>query len=249
MFRLFWATGILITLAGTLTAQGYAFGIKGGPTVGFQRWDNTFDRDPLYRYHGIVFIESANEENAFGLFAQAGYHVKGSAIRTFATTVQTPTGLRQVPRREIPFEFRNISVTLGGKQKFPIGYGSTKGYYLFGIRGDYTISTQLRPDGVEEDDPYSFIYPFDDFVNDFNYGVTLGGGLEFDFTELIAGFIELTVNPDFSRQYNQPQINNIVNPNPSGGGNLINIPERQIINTTVELTFGIRFWNKFEYID
>lgn len=228
--------------------QSYAFGVKGGLSVGFQQWGNSFQRDPLYRYHGIAFIESAPEDNQFALFAQGGYHVKGSAIRTFATVVQVPTGgFREVPPQEIPFEFHNLSLTLGAKQKYDLS--GVYGYWLFGIRGDYTIDTQLRPDNLEEGNPYAIIYPFDEFVENFMFGVTLGGGFEFPLTEFISGLFEITVNPDFTNQYNQPEIRNVINPNPNSSQRTINISERQIRNTTIEVTLGFRFLHKIEYID
>ena len=43
----------------SLTAQNSAFGIKGGPTLGVQKW-NGFQQDPLIKYHAIAFIESAD---------------------------------------------------------------------------------------------------------------------------------------------------------------------------------------------
>lgn len=233
-------------------SQSYAFGVKGGLTVGFQKWDNTFQRDPLYRYHGIAFIESADEEEKFSLFAQAGYHVKGSAIRTFRTSYQTQNGnIVDIPAREIPFEFHNISLVLGAKQKFNAGDVS-KYYYLIGIRGDYTVDTKLGPE-IDENDPYYLfgIYPVEEFVRKFNYGFTIGGGYELGISEFVSTLVELTVNPDFSRQYLQPRIENVPNPNSviSGGNSRIDIAERQIINTTIELTLGFRFLHKIEYID
>ena len=63
-----------------LAQGGFAFGIKGGPTIGLQQWEG-FEQDPLFKYHGIAFIESISEENAFGVFAQLGYHQKGSMRR------------------------------------------------------------------------------------------------------------------------------------------------------------------------
>jgi hypothetical protein len=232
----------------TLQAQSYAFGFKGGPTIGTQRWDNSFQRDPLFRYHGILFIESASEDTRFALFAQGGYHIKGSAIRTFPQVIQTPAGLQSLPGLTIPFEFRNISVTLGGKQRYDLG-SFAQLYYMLGIRGDYTLSTRLSPDFVDDNDPYRLIYPIEPFVNKFNYGVTLGGGFEFPFSEYIGGILEFTVNPDFSRQYNQPRIENVRNPNPFGGSNTITIPERQIFNLTFEVTLGLRFLHKIIYVD
>ncbi len=229
-------------------AQSYAIGVKGGLTVGFQQWDNSFQRDPLYRYHGILSVESADEEEPFSIFAQLGYHVKGSAIRTFATTFRSTSGaLVDVPSRETPFEFRNVSLTLGGKQKFP--FGAAQAYYLLGIRGDYTVSTQLRPDNIDDESQYAILYPLDEFVQKWNYGVTVGGGLEFGISEFVSTLVELTVNPDFSRQYLQPEIPNVANPNPNGTNSLITIRERQIVNTTIELTLGFRFLRKIEYID
>ena len=44
-------------------------------------------------------------------------------------------------------------------------------------------------------------------------------------------------------------IPNVINPNPFGGSNVIDIPQRQITNVTFELTLGFRFVNKIVYID
>lgn len=229
-------------------AQSYAFGFKGGMTAGTQKWDNNFQREPLFRYHIAGFIESHSDQDKFSVFAQAGYHIKGSAIRTFAQVIQTPTGFKSVDRLNNPFEFNNISLVLGGKQKYDFRK-STKVYYSLGIRGDYTISSNLRPEGIDETNTYFFVYPFDEFVNKFNYGVTAGGGIQFDFTDLVGGFIEIQINPDFSYQYNQPEIRNVRNPNPLSSTSSITIPQRQITNTTFELSLGIRFLHKIIYVD
>ena len=61
--------------------QDYAFGVKGGLTLGFQNWGNALSNDALVSWHGITFIETADEENRFAVFAQLGYHNKGSALR------------------------------------------------------------------------------------------------------------------------------------------------------------------------
>ncbi|MBK8879808.1 MAG: hypothetical protein IPN74_15100 [Haliscomenobacter sp.] len=229
-------------------SQSYAFGLKGGLTIATQKWDNSFQRDPLFRQHAILFIESVEEDQPFALFAQGGYHVKGSAIRTYRSVYTQPDGsMVEVPSFTTPFVFNNLSLTLGAKQKFPFT-GQKKLYYLFGIRGDYTVSTKLRPDNLANNYLFS-IYPFEEFVNEFNYGATVGGGIELPFTELVGLVLELTVNPDFTKQYNQPIIRNVINPNPFGGSNLIDIPERQIVNTTFEVTLGFRFINKIVYID
>lgn len=242
------ATLSLLCLGNEGKTQSYAFGIKGGVTAGTQKWDNNFQREPLFRYHLAGFIESHSDQDRFSLFVQAGYHVKGSAIRTFAQVIQTPTGFRSIDRSNNPFEFENISLVLGGKQKYDFRR-STKVYYSLGIRGDYTIGSSLRPEGIDETNSYFFIYPFDEFVNKFNYGVMAGGGIQFDFTDLIGGFIEININPDFSYQYNQPEIRNVRNPNPLSSASSITIPQRQITNTTFELSLGIRFLHKIIYVD
>ncbi|MEY4134137.1 MAG: hypothetical protein ACOYOO_06710 [Saprospiraceae bacterium] len=239
------------SLSASSFAQSYAFGVKGGLTVGTQKWDNSFEREPLLRQHIIAFIESAEEDQPFALFAQAGYHVKGSAIRTFRSVFTQVDGTQvDVPATSTPFIFNNASLTLGIRQKFDFS-GKKKLYYLFGIRGDYTISTKLRPDNLPASALllYGNIYPFDEFVNRFNYGATVGGGIELPFAELTGMVLEFSVNPDFSYQYNQPLIRNVINPNPFGGTNRIDIPERQIVNLTFELSLGFRFINKIVYID
>lgn len=231
-------------------AQSYAFGVKGGLTIGVQNWDNSFQREPLFAYHGIAFIETASEGNEFALLAQAGYHVKGSAIRTFSSTFVDGDGNRRsFPSFTQTFEFQNISLTLGGKQKYSFGSSDSRLYYMFGVRGDYTLGTNFDNFDLEANPFYAIIYPIEGFVNKFNYGATLGGGIEVPLGKLYGVVLELTVNPDFSKQYNQPQINNVINPNPNGTQNTITIRERSITNVTFEVTAGFRFLNIVEYIN
>lgn len=237
---------LTVLLTAQLSAQSYAFGVKGGLTLGVQNWSG-FEQDPLIAYHGIAFIESAPEGNEFALFAQGGYHVKGSAIRNRNfVNVLTGNAFRAPPRE---FRFNNVSVTLGGKQKFDFGVTNNKVYYMFGIRGDYTVSTNLGEyTAFNERNPGYAIYPFDEptFIRDFNYGVTVGGGMEIPFSEFVAGLLEVSVNPDFSYQYRQPEIPNVLDPYT---GNTRSIPERQIRNITFEVSLGFRFLHKIEYID
>ncbi len=223
-----------------INAQSYAFGAKGGLSTGFQKWDN-FDRDPLFAYHGIAFIETAPEDNKFAVFAQIGYHVKGSAIRN-RNFVNVNTGvISKPPTRK--FEFRNISLTLGGKQKYDWG-AANKFYYLFGFRGDYTINTNLNL--YEDFNGIYPIYPFDAFVRKWNYGATIGGGIEFPVSDYVSALVEFTVNPDFSKSYRQPPILNVYDP---FTGSNRTFSEREITNTTFEITVGFRFLHEIEYID
>jgi hypothetical protein len=248
--RLFFS--LVLFLAGaTAFAQGSAFGVKGGLTLGVQRWNN-FDQDLLVKYHGILFAETLNEANDGALFAQLGYHVKGSAIRNNRTFFNNQ--FFEIPTRE--FQFRNLSLTLGGKKKYAFGKNrDARVYYLLGIRGDFTINTNLSEYQQIETESGQIIvlnsasfYPSDNWVQRFNYGATVGGGFEFPFSELIGGVLEFTVNPDLSRQYWQPALGNI--PNPQGPGlPPINVAERKITNITFEVTLGLRFLRIIEYID
>jgi hypothetical protein len=227
----------------TLSAQSMAFGVKVGPTAAFQRWDN-YDRAPLYKYHGAVFVESLSDEGPYSLFAQLGYHVKGSAIRFQRTVIQTQTGLQSIPGGNIGFEFNNLSLLLGAKQKKTLNETNMSYYYQFGVRGDYTLSTNL----LSAQDPasrlYYPIYPIKENVQKFNYGATIGGGIEFPFSDLIGGIIELNIHPDFSNQYFSPPISNLTDP---FTGQLYSAGEQRVFNIVAELSLGIRFINKVIY--
>jgi len=83
-------------------------------------------------------------------------------------------------------------------------------------------------------------------VRKINYGVYIGGGLEFALSELVGAVVELNVSPDFSFQYQQPPIGNITDP---FTGNSFNIAERKIVNVVLELSVGIRFLRVVEYVD
>ena len=110
------------------------------------------------------------------------------------------------------------------------------------MRGEYTLGTNLS-EYVRFQSAY---YPIDDFVRKLNYGVTVGGGWDFEFSELIGGLIELTVNPDLSNQYEQQPIPNVINP---FNGQTVTLRERKVRNLTFEVKFGLRFMRKVEYID
>jgi len=227
----------------SLNAQSYAFGVKGGLTLGLQKWDN-FEQDPLFKYHGIAFIESAPEENRFAIFAQLGYHVKGSAIRNRNVINRVNGNVFRLSTRE--FQFRNISLTVGAKQKYD--FNDKKIYYMLGFRGDFTATTNLGEYAAfNERFPASALYPWEAFVRKINYGVTVGGGMEVPFSDYISGVIELTVNPDFSRQYRQLS-GGILVFDPRTGNNVA-LRDRLIVNNTFEITLGLRFLHVIEYID
>lgn len=246
---------LFLLLAGTfsgLKAQeygGYHFGVKGGLTLGQQQW-NGFERDILFGYHGIGFIESIPAEGRFSLLAQLGYHVKGSSLRQ-RNLVNTING--QVFRAPAEtFEFYNLSLTGAAKQVFT-ELGSTRAYYLFGLRLDYTLDTNLDEyNNLSENEntaPLRIYYPIEDdaFIRRINYGVTVGGGLEFPVSDYVGILLEFTANPDFSLQYQQPQIDNV--PSPFSVSRTVTLPERRIRNLTFEISLGFRFLRRIEYID
>lgn len=232
-----------LLLLSVLNAQSSAFGVKGGVTLGIQNWSG-LEQDPLFKYHGIVFIESYNPEEPFAVFAQAGIHQKGSALRN-RNYRNSNNEVFRAPARE--FIFNNLSLTLGAKQKFPFS-GEKLWYWMLGLRGDYTLSTNL--------DEYTDInlaigypiYPLDaeDLIRDFNYGITFGAGIDFPLADLIGVLLEFTVNPDLSYQYIQPSFS----VNGAGGStSTLDVPERRIRNLTFEVTLGFRFLRLVEYVD
>ena len=228
-----------LCIGSTGLAQGSAFGLKGGLTIGTQKW-NSIDRDPLFAWHGAAYIESLPEANDFSLMAQLGYHVKGSAIRNsliFINGIQSRSPVQT-------FEFYNLSLVLAAKQKYDLGLNG-KYYYILGLRGDYTLDHNLEE--YEEINQFSGFYPFPNRVRKLNFGLTVGGGMEFMFAELVGGLLEFTVNPDLTAQYRQEAIQGTVN-NPYTG-NPISIGERVIRNLTFEISLGIRLLRKVEYID
>lgn len=232
--------------------QGTFYGLKGGLTIANQQW-NAFERDPLVGYHAILSAESMPADGQFSLFAQLGYHLKGSAIRRSLFGNPFNSSFVSFPTQR--FEFHNLSLSLGAKQVIT-QMGNAGVYYLFGIRGDYTLSTNLdeyeRFSSINQISPG--IYPFNVYFSEnqifgvrrFNYGFLAGGGLNFPFSEYVEGIIEFTVNPDFSLQYQQPSIANVRNPI---NGQSTTLQERKIRNLTFEITVGARFLRKVEYID
>ena len=226
-------------------AQGFAWGVKSGLSLGFQKWNNS-ERDPLFTYHAAAFIETLSEENRFTLFAQGGYHKRGSAIRIRSfVTVDPFTGMeREFRGRTTKYEFNNLSIAIGAKQKYDFGV-SNKFYYLIGLRADYTINTNL--DEFEEIALLTNgFYPLQIGVNEFNYGAVFGGGAEFALSDLISVVVELTINPDISRQYFQPPVPNAYDPFTMQNRSL---PEQSIRNNTVELSVGFRFVRSVEYVE
>jgi len=228
-------SALLIFASIFCTAQGsFWFGPKFGPAIGTQMWNN-IDQQPLFKYHAAFFVESfAEEEDSGSLFAQLGYHKRGSAIRQRGFNFDVfSTG----------FEFNNASLQLGAKRFLPLE-SKNRAYYSFAARLEYTINTNLDDFANSQ---FASFYPFETFVNKWNYGLSIGAGYSIEISEKIGVFFEATIHPDLSYQYQQPALNNVVVPSPFGGS--ATLSERQIRNLSLEISFGLNFLRKVEYID
>lgn len=223
--------GILFTISQITNAQSYAFGLKGGPTIGLQRWNNYQGNDPLIAYHLVSFIETAGEQDQGALFAELGYHVKGRSVH-FNASVNPLTGTNY-EARNFQLKFNNISLAAGAKKKFPVGLNQA--YYSLAIRGEYNLSADLE------------IYEgFEAGINKVVYGITLGGGFEFPFSELIGGIIDIRFSPDLSRQIFIPPVEGWENP---FTGQLETLREQSIKNLAFEISLGLRFLHKIIYVE
>lgn len=245
--RLFYTLIFAGLLSASLAAQGGSiFGVKGGLALTTQQWQS-FQRDPLLRLQGDVFVETLPEENDFALYASLGYHPKGSALRNQIAQNFSSGQLFRVPPQR--FIFHNVSLILGAKQKFAKAGRDAKFFYSLGIRGDYTVDTNLDEFQDFNNTFVSFaLYPIDDtqFIREINYGITVGGGMEFELSEFVGMSLEVNFHPDFSLQYEQPEIPNVTNPftfQPDS------IPERRIRNLALEVSLGLRFLRKVIYVD
>ncbi|MBK7634661.1 MAG: hypothetical protein IPJ13_10470 [Saprospiraceae bacterium] len=58
---------------------------QGGAAMNFQSWGDgvwgSVNQDPLFSLNGDLFIESYDEFKKGALYAQAGFHVRGSSFR------------------------------------------------------------------------------------------------------------------------------------------------------------------------
>jgi len=219
-------------------SQSFWFGAKGGAAMNFQSWgDGSFsgsvNRDPLFSLNGDIFIESYDEYKKGTLYAQVGFHTRGSSFRFFS--------FNNTFTEQQGFKFRNIVAEVGAKKTLNLGK-ELEPYFILGIRGEYTIGTNL-------DDYINFgslYYPVSEFVRKFNYGVTAGGGFEMKMSELSNVFVEFSLQPDLSFQYEQQPLFNVIDPWTSQP---VNLGLRQVRNLAIELKIGLKFLRKVEYID
>ncbi len=234
-----------LLIGSEIQAQGMAFGAKGGVAAAFGRGQLAHN-SALFGIQGDLFIESLPAGNDHALFAQAGYHTRGSAARRLSGF----GSFNQAAFRQ--YEFNNLALSFGYKQKFDWGY--RKAYYMFGLRGEYTLDHNI--DEVQESlTEFQTInpnfnpllsYPVPDGVRQWNYGLLVGAGIELEFAEVAGAIIELSISPDLSPQYRVFGIQNVFNP---ATGTNFNIPESRFFNLSIELSVGIRLLRIIEYVD
>jgi hypothetical protein len=210
-------------------SQANGFGLKLGPTLGFQKWGGGNQTDPLLRWHAAVFMDSESSDSKNVIYAQLGYHVKGGGI--YVPYFYDDKNNRY-PGGTFGMEFHNISLDIGLKRY--LKQGKWKPYYAIGLRGDYTLSTN-----------FEIYQALEAYTCRWNYGFSVKIGTELKLSKLINGGIELNVAPDLSKQIYVPASVKVYNPYTQTSGNLGY--EISTANTVVELSIYIRFLQLIEY--
>ena len=212
---------MIIGCSTTTFAQYAAHGLKGGLTIGTQKW-NGQDREALFSYHAGYVYESYTSNNKFSYLVELGYHVKGSAVRT--NFYDLAGNLRQITTRN---KFGQAGLLVGAKSLLDVEFGGSNVYYMIGARLEYTAT-----DSIET------IANLSRYINRINYGITVGGGLEFKLADKALAFLEVQISPDFSQQIFMPPGNYIANYN--GNTVFVQFQEQKVINTAVEVTVGLK---------
>jgi hypothetical protein len=237
---------ILISTSHFLQAQGYAFGVKGGLGIGQQKWNTggASSNNLLFKYQGSAFVESvsASDKGQSVLFAEIGYHTRGSAFRYRSGVGFDLTGTQvKIDAFTEEFIFKNIGLNVGAKRRGVLG--NDHAFYTVGLRGEYTIGTNLE--SASRNLVFVSTYPQQEFVKKLQYGLSISGGYEFPFSDLVGGFVEFSVQPDLSLQYFRPAFQAF---DPYQRVN-ITVPEQGIRNVSFELSLGFRFLRKIEYVE
>ncbi len=223
---------IAMILSTFASAQwGTAYGFKSGLTLGTQRW-NTQEREVQPGAHGVVFLESVDQESGTGLFGQFGYHMKGSRIVFRSSVFVDQSGNeRELPRRSFRQPFNNLSLVFGGKKSWNLT-DYTQYFIGIGIRGDFTVDYDL----------YFGREYLEEYVRPFNYGLTVMGGFEFSVGDSGNFLVEFSFHPDISKQIDLP----VTIPYYDIRTNqLRTLNSQQVTNATYEISVGYKLirWN------
>ena len=207
--------------------MGGTYALKGGLTLANQRWNN-LERNTLPSYHVALDFASAgewrdgNKRSIFGL--QLGYFRRGSAIRVEFIDPNNPNNFF---RRRLEYPFHNLSIMPYAKGQHLLNE-QTAFHYGLGLRGEYTLAYR------------SPFIDFDRFVNRFNYGLWVGGGMQWALGQSPLGLIiELSVSPDLSRQIFVPPGIPIQYTDPSGSIQSFPSQEQRVFNLCFELSIGL----------
>lgn len=212
---------MIIGCSTTTFAQYAAHGLKGGLTIGTQKW-NGQDREALFSYHAGYVYESYTSSDKFSYLVELGYHVKGSAVRT--NFYDLSGNFRQITTRN---KFGQAGLLLGAKSLLDVNFGGGNVYYMIGGRLEYTVTDTIET-----------IANLSRYINRFNYGITVGGGLEFKIADKALAFLEVQISPDFSQQIFMPPGNYVANY--QGNTVFVQFQEQKVINTAVEVTVGVK---------
>jgi len=202
---------------------GTYIGVKGGLSLTNQVWQSQVTTDIIFAPGVDIFSESYDAFSYSSLYAQLGYHQRGSGLGF------------SLSQRFATYRFHNISLELGGK-RIVIDKETYDGYWLIGIRGEYTVGTNLS--SVRGTSIFNIVD--DEFVRKFNYGLSVGGGFERELDHQQVVFVELVFSPDLSAQYDQPfQLGPIENP--FNTAQPIFIDPQKVRNYSLELKVGYKW--------
>lgn len=220
------ALAVLLTVSTTLlTAQlGTYYGVKGGLGINNQQWTGRVNNQLLFTPNIDFMAETYDPGSWSSLYSQIGYHQRGSGLGGFGF------------QRFATYRFHNISVEVGGKRKATDGE-KWDSYYMLGLRAEYTVSNNLQEEGQAS----LFNLALSEFVRKFNYGVTIGGGFDYDLGNDRIVFFEVAFSPDLSSQYDQPFQLTFPNPNTASPLEDISIAPQMVRNYSLELRVGYKW--------
>lgn len=222
---------------------GFVFAVKGGPTMASQRWNAT-ERNILPSYHAGILLESASdwrEANSIWLRtnfgAWLGYHRKGSAIRV---QYQDPANLNNVIRDRIATPFHALALNLHAKGQF---WHNPRllSYYGIGAHLTYTVAHDTSMFLLDKR-----------YVNKFNYGLWIAGGVEISLGKKapVSLILEASITPDISRQVFIPPGIPIQFRDVGGTVQNYSSQEQRVTNLIFEISVGFKFLKpKYEYIE
>lgn len=177
-------------------------GVKAGATFsnqdfrdssGYMFWEN----DNNIGFNGSVFMEFLSTKN-FNMVLDAGFERRGYAFEV----VRTDEFGNEIGRYNVHNNTHYASIALLGKIKFPGNKISS--YYIAGPRFDAYLGYNI----ASEDDSWNAVE--NDALEDFkkyNYGITIGAGLELSFVKRFRPFIEANYSPKIAESYNHRGFN------------------------------------------